>query len=280
MRKPVEAEIAAARLVAERAGLGAIEPQVLKLAKHTSVRLAPLPIVARIQSSEPIDRAHASASRELTVASHLAARHAPSVRATALVEPGPYVENGCTITLWQLVEGRAVETDADALMAHRALMAVHQGLEDIDIDLPSFTVAVGLCESILSDPAELPLVSSENRVFLERLYADLREELSRRELVCQPLHGDAHFGNVLMTNSGPLWMDLEAVCTGPREWDFLSLPSECWPEFGEFDSVLISLLADLRSLCVSVWCWADFDRSDEVAEAAIYHLDVLKARYG
>src|SRR5262249_33302345 len=35
----------------------------------------------------------------------------------------------------------------------------------------------------------------------------------------QPLHGDAHLGNVLSGPGGPLWNDWEDTCLGPVGWD-------------------------------------------------------------
>jgi Ser/Thr protein kinase RdoA (MazF antagonist) len=35
----------------------------------------------------------------------------------------------------------------------------------------------------------------------------------------QALHGDAGIGNLLRTDEGLLWNDLEDVCTGPVAWD-------------------------------------------------------------
>lgn len=216
-RKSVEEELAATKVLVRRVGLEPIEPELIKLAKHTTVRLDPLPIVARIQSQGPVELSHVSASRELKVASHLATRDAPIVRPTSLVDPGPYVEGDCTITLWEFAEGRTAESDADALMAASALTAVHVALEDVAAGLPSFTLAVDSCANILSAPAELSFVPSSDRLFLERLYANLREELDRRELALRPLHGDAHLGNVLMNGAAARWVDLKAACTGPLE---------------------------------------------------------------
>ena len=41
---------------------------------------------------------------------------------------------------------------------------------------------------------------------------------------------------------------------------------------------LISVLSDLRSLCMSVWCFAKYDITDK-PEAAEYHLGYLKERF-
>ena len=273
-------ELSAAEALAARIGLGAVRPRLLKQAKHTTIRLCPLPIVARIQSAGlPVD-AYAGASREVAVATHVAARGAPTVRPAFEIDPGPHVEDGCVITLWEFVHGRRAKSQADALVAARALHAFHQALADVDADLPSFTAAIDSCAPILDNAASAPRLPQTDRHFLNRLYEDLRRDLRGRTLICRPLHGDPHLANAVMTKAGAVWMDLEAVCIGPLEWDVVTLPSVAWSEFDALDPGLMRLLKDLRSLCVATWCWADFDRSGEVAEAAVHHLDSLKARFG
>ncbi|HYF37597.1 MAG TPA: phosphotransferase, partial [Prosthecobacter sp.] len=42
-------------------------------------------------------------------------------------------------------------------------------------------------------------------------------------LPLQPLHGDAHAGNLMNTTSGLLWTDWEDAFAGPVEWDLASL---------------------------------------------------------
>jgi hypothetical protein len=39
----------------------------------------------------------------------------------------------------------------------------------------------------------------------------------------QPLHGDAHPGNLLRTSAGWVWADLEDTCRGPVGWDLACL---------------------------------------------------------
>lgn len=110
-------------------------------------------------------------------------------------------------------------------------------------------------------------------------YASLRGGLAKTGRKWQPLHGDAHLGNVVIGDSGAIWMDLEADCLRPLEWDVVNLPASMWPQFGNLDLGLMRLFADVRSLCVALWCWAEFDRSDAAAEAAIYHLGELQRRF-
>jgi hypothetical protein len=67
-------------------------------------------------------------------------------------------------------------------------------------------------------------------------------------------------------------MDFEDVCRGPREYDIAGLPFSAWSHFSDVDQTLASRFADLKSVCVAVWCGANISRSAEVREAAEYHL--------
>ena len=279
MPNPLEAALTAAKLAAEKAALGATRPELLKLAHHTTVLLSPTTIVARVQQVDRSGGRGDGIARELAIASHLASRGGPTVRPASSVDPGPYFENGCAISLWQFVAGRRAETKSDTRLAANSLREVHDALTGIALPLPSFTIAFESCEAILGSSPAPAMLNSSDRVFLQNLYAELRTELSRYEMEIQPLHGDAHLGNVLIGASGAIWMDLDDVCVGPVEWDVASLPRDAWSEFPGIDRELVTLLANLRSLCVSVWCWADFERSEETAEAAMHHLRTLKRRF-
>lgn len=279
LRLPLKTELDAARAVAARAGLGSVTPEVLRLGNHTTVRLAPWPVVARIASGTSFDFSDAGLERELVVARHLASRGAPAVRPAAGVPPGPYREASCAITLWAFVDGREVAGEADEMLAAAALREVHAGLVDIDIELPSFVTKVESCDAILSDPAQAPALAADDRLFFERLYADLRARIEGVSAGWPPLHGDTHMGNVLIGSAGAVWMDLEAACIGPVEWDVVNLPAATRRQFDGLDPAVMELFADVRSLCVAVWCWAEFDRGAATAEAAVHHLALLKARF-
>lgn len=280
LRLPLELEFAAASAAADRAGLGLVAPELLHLGNHTTVRLNPWPVVARIASGTSFDFSQGSLGRELGVASYLASRGAPAVRPVTKVPPGPYLVNDCAITLWEFVEGRPVATESDAFLAAASLKLVHSALAEIDADLPLFITKVESCELILANLSEAPRLERNDRLFLRKLYAALREKLDGVGGAWRPLHGDTHLGNVLVDSRGAIWMDLEAACLGPLEWDVVNLPAVTWTKFSGVDPVLLNLFADVRSLCVAVWCWAEFDRSAASSEAAITHLRGLKARFG
>jgi Ser/Thr protein kinase RdoA (MazF antagonist) len=267
-------------LAAINAGLGVVKPQVLHLGNHTSARLSPLPVVARIASGTSFDFSPASLERELTVGRHLADCDAPTVRPISEAPPGPYLKNDCAVTLWEFVDGREPATEADEFMAAASLQLVHTALKRFEAELPSFITKVESCETLLADPSQAPKLAARDRAFLERVYTSLRQQLNSVGGTWQPLHGDTHPGNVLITNSRAVWMDLEAACIGPIEWDVVNLPTATWSRFRGINADVMRLFADVRCLCVAVWCWAEFDRSAATREAAIHHLGKLKARFG
>lgn len=280
LRQPLRTELRVAAAIAAKAGLGAVRPEVLHLGSHTTVRLTPWPIVARIASRASLHDFEHEARRELTIADHLARRKAPSVRPAREIAPGPYLEQNCAVTLWEFVEGRPPATEADDCMAAASLREFHSALADVSIGLPSFVSKVESCEMILVDPAQAPNLEASDRRFLRVLYDRLRSDLNGIGGAWQPLHGDAHRANAIVTKAGAIWMDLESVCVGPIEWDIGFLPTATWQEFRAIDATLIDLLADVRSLCVTTWCWAELDRSPATKEAAIHHLTKLRGRFG
>ena len=70
-----------------------------------------------------------------------------------------------------------------------------------------------------------------------------------------PIHGDAGLHNVFITPDGAVIADLEDACIGPREWDLGWVRDPYLTPFEPVDRRALSVLRDLRSLCVSIWCW-------------------------
>jgi hypothetical protein len=280
MRQSLDVELAAARKAAVKAGLGPVTPKLLHLGNHTSARLAPWPIVARIASGTSFDLSGGSIRRELRIGNCRANHRAPSVRPTDAVKPGPHFEHGCAITFWAFVDGSPVSTETDERMAAAALRRLHAALADVGLELPSFMDKITSCETILADEAAAPNLAPADRSFLQSVYERLRGDLVGAGSTGQPIHGDSHVGNAIITDAGAVWMDLESVCIGPIEWDIGFLPPATWSEFEHANPTLISALADVRSLCVATWCWAEFDRSPATNEAALHHLAELKHRFG
>ena len=262
-------ELTAVAGVAAELGIGPIKPVVLSLAKHSIIRLAPLPLVARLRSAGGIAQARTDLARELGVASYLAARNAPVIRPARSIDPGPHVSGRCAMTIWEFTPHRAAASDADAWLAARALQRFHAAFAPFDNALPLFTEPIDACGDLISTRDRIPALEEENRQFLSMLYARLREAMTGYSYRSMPIHGDAHLANALLTETGAVWGDFEAVCLGPVEWDIASLPENTWPAFVGIRSDLTRCLADMKSLCVVIWCRTDHGRSPAMDEAAI-----------
>jgi thiamine kinase-like enzyme len=140
-------------------------------------------------------------------------------------------------------------------------------------------IKINECQALLEDESALPALSVADRPFLLAVYRRVMAALDALPLEFTPIHGDAGAHNVFITSKGACYSDFENVSLGPREWDigFLS-PHIDLTAFEPVNREVLSVLSDLRSVCVSVWCWAKHD-VPEKREAAEYHLGYLKARF-
>jgi thiamine kinase-like enzyme len=156
--------------------------------------------------------------RENAVAQHLALQGAPVIPMHPQLPPGPHVHLGRTLNFWKFVSVTDKEPEPRAI--GRTLFQCHDLLRGFDGELPELAI---LTESLaLLDTLE------EGGHFSRATIELLRERLvsSINALAAfsfQPLHGDAHPGNLLNTTIGLLWTDWEDTFLGPLEWDLASI---------------------------------------------------------
>jgi hypothetical protein len=266
--------------LAARFGLAPIEPVILHHSQHISIRLLPLDVVARVVRGDEAEAGN-KLRRELAVVRHLIRRAAPVVGPITDLPAGPYFQDGFALSLWQFVEHVAADPDNPAHMASAALALrrVHDALWDFPGgELPGFMAKVEECRALLDDDAALVPLTPADRSFLLMVYGRLVRTLKSSPMNLTPIHGDAGTHNVFITADGARYSDFEDASLGPREWDLAGFPDIELELFQPIDHELLSVLRDLRSLCVSVWCWAKYDLSEK-REAAEYHLRYLKERF-
>jgi hypothetical protein len=178
------------------------------------VHLKPAPVVARVMTGTAVlhDDLESWLAREVAVGTFLAGTGLV-VPPTDLLPPGPHERDGMWMTLWTFVPHDAQAPPPDPRELGRSLRALHEALAGF--------------------PGELPPISGI-RDWLERLVAEtaLRAQLEaltptvwESALPVQALHGDVSIGNLLRTDGGLLWNDLEDVCAGPVAWDVAGLVS-------------------------------------------------------
>jgi aminoglycoside phosphotransferase (APT) family kinase protein len=270
------AELETVRVLVEQLGLGSVRPTVLRAAHRTTFLIKSLRMIAKVQTSEGLEPAQRSAARELAVARFLADQGAPVIAPLGEELSGPHVVRSAVVTLWPHVEHQRDVQEEDAVSAADALHTVHRLFRGYGGELPSYTEALDRCWKVLVDNRTSAALSRDDRLFLMAQYRRLRADVEAANLEPVPIHGDAHLGNLLLADRGPLWTDLEDACLGAPEQDIAGLPPIAWIRFQDADQRSIELWASMKSVCVAVWCWADISRSAEVREAAEYHLRRLR----
>lgn len=177
--------------------------------------------------------------------------------------PGPHEHDGFWVSFWTYVEAdqdRILTTsDCSAMLLdlHEALRSYPGELPLLGADdIPRGLELLGQTDEVLSeDDAELLCASAER---LRSRWQTPRED-------AQPLHGDAHLGNLSATRRGEMvWIDFEDVCLGPVEWDLATMMDESavakYP-----DPELLVRCTELRALCLIVFSddFGDMEGWDE-----------------
>jgi len=242
--------IAAAKKAARLTGDS--EAIVLYRSRRVALLLPAIAAVARIGPADPA--CFAADARELSVARHLAEKGAPVVGPSAFMPPAPIVVEDLAVTFWPNVEHRSCgyEDRRAVAQAADALRRVHERFADYAEPLPSYWDRIEACGALLRRGDRLPSLNRDDRAFLWKTYERACAALSGLNVPNVPIHGDAHMDNVFFTPAGALWTDFETACLGPREWDVAALSHPAG--FPALDPNLYPLLADLRSVCVTVWC--------------------------
>jgi hypothetical protein len=216
--------VAAAVALARRLGLPADDPVVLSSRGNLLVHYAPAPVVARVATLTASTRRDPFAwlAREVAVAAHVAGRGGPVVAPTAVVDPGPYREDGFAISLWQHVV--AAPGVPEAAQAGVALARLHHAARDCPADIGDLAPVTEQISDALDTLERESLVDSSVVALLRSAHADVLAELAAGGGEPIVLHGDAHTGNLLAVDeSGWLWTDLEETSRGPAEWDLAVL---------------------------------------------------------
>lgn len=213
--------VRAAVSLARAHGIVVTEPVVLRDLSNTIVHLRPAPIVARVATMTALVRPDVAGNlaRDLALAEFLAGRGVPVVPPSAELPPGPHLHDGFAISFSTYVEHEP-DWHAEPADFAKLLAELHAELRFFDGDLPT-RMPVDNIDDILAVLArDHPAVDLTD---LRARQAGLLAEWESRLGEVQPLHGDAHPGNLLLTAAGPTWNDFEDTWRGPVAWDLACL---------------------------------------------------------
>jgi Ser/Thr protein kinase RdoA (MazF antagonist) len=256
----------AAIAAAEARGLRVAEPRVLAEGSNVLVHLRPAPVVARVPTTTIAAFRPGTAwlEREVAVARHLAQRGAPVVPPSPEIDPGPHRHDGVAVTFWAYAE--PVPGPPDARAAGAALRVCHDALVDFPGELPDHAI-FHEARAVLARLAAGGALEAVDAALATQVGDRLAARIAALDVALQPLHGDAHLGNVIQTRNGPLWNDLEDTHRGPRAWDLacLEAPARVFGRpaapvaaaragYGDAgDLALLDLMVDARAYVGVAW---------------------------
>ncbi len=218
MPQDIEAPTRAAVEIATAHGVIPDRGEVLQNGSTLVLRLSETLVARVVQDREGPRQGTAWFARENAVAQHLAQNGAPVIPMHPEIPPGPHEHAGYPVNFWQYVQRVEEEPGTEAI--GRALHQCHTALRAFPHELPEL--------AILHESVKLLGSLHQRRLFPEEILHLLRERLLSSIAGLsphprQPLHGDAHLGNLMHTTIGLLWTDWEDTFSGPVEWDLASV---------------------------------------------------------
>ncbi|MCX2951016.1 phosphotransferase [Lentzea sp. NEAU-D7] len=202
--------------VAASHGVTCADPVVLKTGSNVLVHLSPAPVVARIAARTALVRPSVEDhfARDLSVSSFLAGRGVPVVTPSAELPAGPHAVDGFVLSFSTYVphEHGARLPREDVL---KLLPDLHAELRHYEGPLPT-RGPLDDVDNVLAHLDGLGVPDLDRfRTWRDCASAQWTEHHND----VQPLHGDAHPANLLLTPSGPVWNDFEDTWLGPVAWD-------------------------------------------------------------
>lgn len=162
------------------------------------------------------------------------------------------------VTLWTYYESVTPREVSPADYAD-ALERLHAGMRKLDVPTPHFTDRVEQAQQLLANRDRTPALTDADRELLGDTLRSLRRVIGERGGAEQLLHGEPHPGNVLTTQNGLLFIDLETCCRGPVEFDLAHAPEEVSEHYPGVDHDLLRECRILVLAVITTWRW---DRGD------------------
>jgi len=219
--------LAAAQAVAREHGVACDEAVLIAAGSNVMVHLKPAPVVARVMTGTAIlhDDVEQWLAREVAVGAFVAERSDLVVPPSDILPPGPHEQDKLWMTLWKFVPHDAEAPPPEPRELGRSLRRLHAELADFPGDLAPLSETRDWLERLLAELIPSPSFTRQDIDWLRFKLDALTPAVFDSSLPAQALHGDASMSNLLGTESGLVWNDLEDVCVGPVAWDISGLVS-------------------------------------------------------
>jgi len=265
----VSRAVTAARSIASSLGLMVDDAIVLHNSNKLTLRLRPCDIVARVA---PV--AQQALEFEIAIARRLAESESPVAALDPRVEPRVHLRDGFAVTLWTYYE--PVGTPVPAADYADALRQLHAGMRAVDIEAPLATDRVASAQRIVASRDLSPALAEADRTLLADTLSRLGGVVGARTDV-QLLHGEPHPGNVVATERGLVFVDLETCCRGPVEFDLAHAPDDVAEHYPGVDRNLLRDCRVLMLAMITAWRWDPDDQLPSGRQLAAEWLGQIKA---
>jgi Phosphotransferase enzyme family len=217
--------LAAAKAVALEHGVACDEAVPIAAGSNVLVHLKPAPVVARVMTGTAVlhDDTEQWLAREVAVGAFLAERTDLVVPPSDILPPGPHKQDGLWMTLWRFVPHDEQAPPPEPQELGSSLRGLHAALADFPGDLAPLSVVRDWLARLIAELRPSPPLTQQDIDSLRLELEALTPAVFESSLSTQALHGDASMSNLLRTDSGLVWNDLEDVCVGPVAWDIAGL---------------------------------------------------------
>jgi hypothetical protein len=243
---------------------------VLQDSNRLTLRLLPCDVLAQVAPA-----ANQVAEFEVELAQRLAESGCPVAALEPRVEPRVYERDGFVVTLWSYYE-RMTSREVSPADYAIALRRLHAGMRTLDVPTPHFTDRIDSAQQLLANRDLTPALADGDRELLSETLRDLRRVIGVRGGE-QLLHGEPHPGNVLSTQAGLLFIDLETCCRGPVEFDVAHVPEEVSGHYPGLDRDLLRACRILVLAMITTWRWEEGDQLPHGRRLAIEWLSQIRA---
>ena len=215
----------AAQAVARAYGVDCDEAVRIAAGTNVLVHLKPAPVVARVMTGTAVLHGDLEQwlAREVAVGAFVAERSDLVVAPTDLLPAGPHERDGMWMTLWDFAPHDAAAPPPEPRELGRALRRLHAALAEFPGELAPLSDTRDWLKRLIVGLRPSPQLTQQDIDWLHFRLDALSPAVFESSLPVQALHGDASMSNVLRTERGLVWNDLEDVCAGPVAWDLSSL---------------------------------------------------------
>ena len=259
--------VRAAKSIASALDLRVEDAIVLHDSNKLTLRLLPCDVLAR---GAPV--AHHVAQFEVELAQRLAETGSPVAALEPRVDPRVYERDGFAITLWTYYESVAPQEQLSPAEYAHALERLHAGMRHVELATPHFTDRIAEAQQLVGSRTHTPELGDADRELLSNALRSLKLAIVDRGTPEQLLHGEPHPGNLLRTNEGLLFVDLETCCRGPVEFDIAHAPEEVSEHYSDADQDLLRQCRILILAMVAAWRW---DRADQFPDGRRMGIELL-----